>query len=167
MFSTTSGSCAKQISASDSCISDRPWPTEPVADRTPAAEAPQAMPTASISLSAFMHTPLTSGRCLAIPSKTSVKGVMGYPAKNRQPAATMALAIASDPSMNSRAMSSSLGGGIAFVVVLPHLKHKVRADQGACVAGSASGQQSRIAVTARVELIRCHLENSGLAGVNA
>src|SRR6266542_3327058 len=32
MFSTTSGTRASVISASDSCINDKPWPVEPVAD---------------------------------------------------------------------------------------------------------------------------------------
>ncbi len=77
MLITTSGRRAKQISESDSCISERPWPTDPVADRVPVAAAPQAMPTASISLSAFMQVPPTSGNNRAIPSSTSVNGVIG------------------------------------------------------------------------------------------
>ena len=35
-------------------------------------------------------------------SSTSVNGVIGYPAKKRQPAPTIASAIASDPSMKTR-----------------------------------------------------------------
>ena len=62
MFSTTSGRRARVISASDSCMSDRPWPVDPVAAGVPVAAAPQAMPMASSSLSAFMHTPPTSGQ---------------------------------------------------------------------------------------------------------
>ena len=58
-------------------MSDRPWPTEPVADRVPVVAAPQAMPTASSSLSAFMHTPPTPGSSLAMCSRTSVNGVIG------------------------------------------------------------------------------------------
>ncbi len=77
MFSTTIGTRARQISESDSCMSESPWPTEPVAARVPVAAAPQAMPTASSSLSALMHTPPTSGSRRAIASCTSVNGVMG------------------------------------------------------------------------------------------
>ena len=61
MLSTTSGRRASVISASDSCISESPCPVEPVAAGTPVAAAPHAMPTASSSLSAFMHTPPTAG----------------------------------------------------------------------------------------------------------
>ncbi len=58
------------------------------------------MPTASSSLSALMQTPPSSGRRLAKCSSSSVNGVIGYPAKNRQPAAIAASAIASEPSMS-------------------------------------------------------------------
>ena len=65
------------ISARDSCMSDRPWPVDPVAAGVPVAAAPHAIPTASISLSAFMHTPPTEGSFLAMCSSTSVNGVIG------------------------------------------------------------------------------------------
>ncbi len=65
------------ISASDSCMSERPCPVEPVAAGVPVAAAPQAMPTASSSLSAFMHTPPTAGSSRAMCSSTSVNGVIG------------------------------------------------------------------------------------------
>ena len=65
------------ISASDSCMRESPWPVDPVAAGVPVAAAPQAMPTASSSLSAFMHTPPTWGSLRAISSSTSVNGVMG------------------------------------------------------------------------------------------
>ena len=77
MLRTTSGSRARVISDSDSCMSDSPWPVEPVAAIVPVAAAPQAMPTASSSLSAFMQTPPTSGSRLAMCSSTSVNGVIG------------------------------------------------------------------------------------------
>jgi hypothetical protein len=77
MFSTTKGKLARVISASDSCMRDSPWPVDPVAASVPVADAPQAMPMASISLSAFMHTPPTSGSRRAMCSSTSVKGVIG------------------------------------------------------------------------------------------
>ena len=50
---------------------------EPVAARVPVAAAPHAMPTASSSLSAFMHTPPTAGSLPAMCSSTSVNGVIG------------------------------------------------------------------------------------------
>ena len=77
MLNTTSGSRALVISDSDSCMSDSPWPVDPVAARWPVVAAPQAMPTASSSLSAFMHTPLTLGSRAAMCSSSSVNGVMG------------------------------------------------------------------------------------------
>ncbi len=77
MLSTTRGRWARQISDSDSCMSDRPWPTDPVAAGVPVAAAPHAMPTASSSLSAFMHTPPTGGSIRAMLSRTSVNGVIG------------------------------------------------------------------------------------------
>ena len=77
MFNTTSGTRATDISASDSCISESPWPVEPVADRVPVAAAPHAMPIASSSLSAFMQTPSTVASFFAISSSTSVNGVIG------------------------------------------------------------------------------------------
>jgi hypothetical protein len=58
-------------------MSERPWPVEPVAAGVPVAAAPQAIPTASSSLSAFMHTPPTSGSLAAMCSRISVKGVIG------------------------------------------------------------------------------------------
>ena len=77
MLTTTSGTSANVSSESDSCISDNPWPVEPVAARAPVAAAPQAMPTASSSDSAFMQTPPTSGSRRAECSSTSVNGVIG------------------------------------------------------------------------------------------
>ena len=65
------------ISASDSCMSERPWPVDPVADGVPVAAAPHAMPTASSSLSAFMHTPPAAGEALGHVLSTSVNGVIG------------------------------------------------------------------------------------------
>ncbi len=77
MLSTTSGTRAKQSSASDSCINDRPCPTDPVAARAPVDAAPHVMPMASSSLSALMHTPPASGSNAAMCSSTSVNGVIG------------------------------------------------------------------------------------------
>ena len=77
MLKITSGSSASVISENDSCMSERPWPVEPVAARAPVDSAPHAMPTASSSLSALMHTPPTSGSSCAKCSSTSVNGVIG------------------------------------------------------------------------------------------
>ncbi len=77
MWKTTSGSSARVISESDSCISASPWPVEPVAARAPVASAPQAMPTASSSLSALMQVPPAPGSSRAKCSSSSVKGVIG------------------------------------------------------------------------------------------
>ena len=65
------------ISDSDSSMSDRPCPVEPVAARVPVAAAPHAMPIASSSLSAFIDTPPTGGSSRAMFSSTSVNGVIG------------------------------------------------------------------------------------------
>ena len=77
MLKITIGTRASAASASDSCISDSPWPTEPVAARAPVAAAPHVMPIASSSLSALMHTPPTSGSRRLKCSSTSVNGVIG------------------------------------------------------------------------------------------
>ena len=77
MLSTTRGMRARVASLSDSCISESPCPVEPVALGVPVAAAPHAMPTASSSLSAFMHVPPTSGSLVAMCSSTSVNGVIG------------------------------------------------------------------------------------------
>ena len=77
MLKMTSGSSASVISENDSCISERPWPVEPVAARAPVDSAPQAMPTASSSDSALMQTPPASGSSRAKCSSTSVNGVIG------------------------------------------------------------------------------------------
>ena len=77
MLKTTSGSSARVISESDSCISERPCPVDPVAAREPVARAPQAIPMASSSLSALMQTPPASGSFFAKCSSSSVKGVIG------------------------------------------------------------------------------------------
>ena len=61
MLKMTSGSSANVISENDSCMSDKPWPVDPVAARAPVATAPHAMPTASSSDSALMHAPPASG----------------------------------------------------------------------------------------------------------
>ena len=77
MLKMTTGSLAWHISAIDSCMSDRPWPVDPVAALAPAAAAPQVMPTASSSLSALMQTPPLSGSSRAMLSRSSVAGVIG------------------------------------------------------------------------------------------
>jgi hypothetical protein len=77
MLKTTSGSSARVISESDSCISARPWPVDPVAARAPVASAPQAMLTDSSSLSALMQTPPAAGSFFAKLSRSSVNGVIG------------------------------------------------------------------------------------------
>ena len=77
MLKTTSGSSASVISENDSCMSDRPCPVEPVAARAPVDSAPHAMPTASSSDSALMHTPPAPGSSRAKCSRTSVNGVIG------------------------------------------------------------------------------------------
>jgi hypothetical protein len=48
-----------------------------VAERVPVAAAPHAIPTASSSLSAFIHTPSTGGNNFAMCWSTSVNGVIG------------------------------------------------------------------------------------------
>jgi hypothetical protein len=77
MSITRAGTPAVHISEIDSCISESPWPVEPVAALAPVAAAPQVIPIASSSLSAFMNTPSTTGSLAAMCSRISVKGVMG------------------------------------------------------------------------------------------
>ena len=86
-----------------------PWPQLPVAARAPAAPAPSAMLTASISVSAFMHTPSTAGMSRAMASSRSVNGSIGYPAKNRQPASMAARATASLPCSSRAGIRSPPG----------------------------------------------------------
>ncbi len=77
MLNTTNGTSLRAASAMASCIRAMPWPHEPVAARAPAAAAPRVMLTASISLSAFMHTPPASGSRRAMLSSRSVNGSIG------------------------------------------------------------------------------------------
>ncbi len=57
MLKTTIGTSLSAASAMVSCMRAMPWPHDPVPARAPAAPAPRAMLTASISLAAFMQTP--------------------------------------------------------------------------------------------------------------
>ena len=98
MLKTTSGSSLSASSAIASCISASPWPHDPVAARAPAAAAPSAMFTASISLSALRQWPPASGIRRDMLSSSPVNGDIGYPAKNRQPAAIADSVMAAQPS---------------------------------------------------------------------
>ena len=64
---------------------------------TPPQEAPRMAAMEAISSSIWMHIPCTWGSRLASRSAISVAGVMGYPAKKRQPAAMAPSAQASSP----------------------------------------------------------------------
>ena len=77
MLTATIGICALASSAKLSCIRLMPWPVEAIIARTPQPAAPHTMPIASISLSAFMHTPPTCGIRTAMYSRISVDGVIG------------------------------------------------------------------------------------------
>jgi hypothetical protein len=77
MFTATTGISAFASSAKLSCIRLMPWPVDAVIARTPQPAAPHTMPIASISLSAFMHVPPTSGSRVDMYSRISVEGVMG------------------------------------------------------------------------------------------
>jgi hypothetical protein len=77
MLNTTNGTSFSAASAMASCMRAMPWPQEPVPARAPAAAAPRTMFTPSISLSAFMHVPPTSGSRRAMFSSSSVNGSIG------------------------------------------------------------------------------------------
>ena len=77
MLTATTGICAFASSAKLSCMRLMPWPVEAIIERTPQPAAPHTMPIASISLSAFMHVPPTSGRRTDMYSRISVDGVIG------------------------------------------------------------------------------------------
>src|SRR5438445_276295 len=146
MLKITMGKPASVASAKDSCISESPCPVDPVAARAPVLSAPQHMPTASSSLSAFTQTPPTSGRRSAKCSSNSVNGVIGYPAKNRHPAAIAASAIASDPSISRRPLNGSLRIGHRVVeldrlLVPEHGEHPVGTDHLTALASRAARMQ--------------------------
>ena len=77
---------------------------EDVIDLVPAAAAPYTMFTDATSDSPCTKLPPTSGSLLAKYSGISFCGVIGYPAKNLQPALTAASAIASQPFINTLAI---------------------------------------------------------------
>jgi hypothetical protein len=77
MLTTRQGICAFDSSASDSCIRLMPCPVEAIMARTPHPAAPHTMLMASISLSAFRHTPPTCGCRNDMYSRISVDGVIG------------------------------------------------------------------------------------------
>ena len=104
MLKITAGSSLSASSAIPSCMRARPWPHDPVAARAPVAAAPMAMLIASSSLAALMHTPPAAGSLAAMFSSSSVNGSIGYPVKNRHPAAIAASAIASLPCIKRRVM---------------------------------------------------------------
>src|SRR5579871_1318185 len=104
-------------------------------------------------------------------SRTSVNGVIGYPAKNRHPAATMASATASDPSRRRLVMPAArrsyASRDLLRRFVLVDLEHEVRADLCARPAPGTAGQQHRVAVALGVDVLLGHDEHVRRAGVDA
>jgi hypothetical protein len=84
-----------------SIIKEKPGPLVAVIARAPVQDAPitDAMP--AISSSIWINTPFFLGSFAAICSATSVEGVIGYPPKKRQPAASAPSAQAVLPCQNS------------------------------------------------------------------
>src|SRR5208283_5786048 len=70
-----------------SCLRENPGPLVAVMALTPPIEAPITAAIEAISSSICTKTPSTSGKWRASRSAISDDGVIGYPAKNRQPAA--------------------------------------------------------------------------------
>ena len=92
-----------------SCMSEKPGPLVAVILFTPAREAPTTAPMLAISSSIWIKVPSTSGSRDDMRSMISEAGVIGYPAKKRQPAAMAPSAMASLPCSSRGLFSSTLG----------------------------------------------------------
>ena len=84
-----------------SIIREKPGPLVAVIARAPVHEAPITEAMLAISSSIWMKTPFFFGSFTAMCSAISVEGVIGYPPKNLQPAASAPSAQAVFPCQNS------------------------------------------------------------------
>ncbi len=96
---TTQGVSVQMARPIFSSIRLNPGPDVAVMLLTPAQDAPTMEAMAAISSSIWMNVPPTSGSRPEICSAISVAGVMGYPPKKRQPAASAPSAQATSPVM--------------------------------------------------------------------
>ena len=100
--------------------------------RNPAAAAPQTILIDAVSLSPCKKTPPSSGSRLDKYSGISFCGVIGYPAKNRQPARTAASAIASFPFINTFSTFSSPSFSRLFIYFDCGIRTHNRAQLATC-----------------------------------
>jgi hypothetical protein len=85
-----------------SCFREKPGPDVAVIAFTPATDAPMHAAMPAISSSIWMNLPPTCGSRSAHLSAISVDGVIGYPEKNRIPAAIAPSTTASLPCKSAR-----------------------------------------------------------------
>jgi len=97
MSTTTVGTSIITPKPKFSIIRLNPGPDVAVIDLAPAQEAPKIAAIEASSSSNWINMPPTSGNLLEMCSAISLAGVIGYPAKNRQPAAIAPSAIAMFP----------------------------------------------------------------------
>jgi len=108
--SSTSGVSVISARPSGSLISAKPPPDDPDIAFTPVCEAPTASAAAAISSSTCSEMPPMSGRRFVMMVNTSVHGVIGYPAMNRQPASMDAYAMPWLPETSTCSSSCSPSG---------------------------------------------------------
>jgi hypothetical protein len=101
IFTTTQGVSVIAANPIFSIIREKPGPLVAVIARAPVHEAPMIDAMLAISSSIWMKVPFSLGSFTAMCSATSVEGVMGYPPKNRHPAASAPSAHAIFPCQNS------------------------------------------------------------------
>jgi hypothetical protein len=97
MSTTTVGTSIITPKPRFSIIRLNPGPDVAVIDLAPAHDAPKIAAIDASSSSNWMNMPPISGNLLEMCSATSLAGVIGYPAKNRQPAAIAPSATATSP----------------------------------------------------------------------
>src|SRR5450759_342887 len=98
-----------------SCLSENPGPLVAVMALTPPIEAPITAAIEAISSSICTNTPSTSGNWRASRSAISDDGVIGYPAKKRQPAAIAPNAQAWLPEISFTALLPVSAVSMAFI----------------------------------------------------
>ncbi len=128
----TNGTSIIQASPIFSIIREKPGPEVTVITFFPPQAAPINAAIEAISSSICIKTPPTDGIRSENRSAVSVEGVMGYPAKNRHPAAKAPSARAKSPSKKCAPVKTPLGSAFTFftgfllLYVLPRRRRMFR-----------------------------------------
>ena len=169
MLSTTSGSSGERRSPRATPASaTAPGRSTRWRAGVPVAAAPHAMPTASSSLSAFMHTPPTAG---------SLRGhVLEHLGERRHRVAGEEPAAGGDHRLGDRLGPSSSASVLIGVIAGTSIGGCRTCRPGSTKSGQICahawqpvqpGEQQRVAVAAGVHVVRRHHEHARRAGVDA